>query len=105
MSGLAPFAEFEADMAEHLHDMLANVTVTPASGAPFGAQFDVADADVFEAVQAGEYTLRYLTRLAVLEVDSALEIAGGEYAGTYLVVTHPARVNGQESQVGLVRDA
>lgn len=63
---LAPFADLESRMTDDCMSMLANVIVTPASGAPFGAILDIATTDFFDTARGADFTLRYATAAATL---------------------------------------
>lgn len=96
------FAELEQRMAGVGNARLSNVSAT-ANGTPFTGQFDIADRDAFDTVQAGDYTLRYLTSVVELARSDSVTLTGGLHDGEYIVADPPARLNGQESVVGLVR--
>lgn len=78
---------------------LANVSCV-ANGVEFSAQFDITDRTAFDAVTAGDYTLRYLASGVVLKQGDDVVVDGVAYQ----VADVPARINAQEFVAGLVRD-
>ena len=53
--------------------------VTPAAGAAFSGILAIADAGVFDAVQAGEIELRYSAAAATLQRGDVLQVRGQSY--------------------------
>lgn len=80
-----------------IHDEFG-VRVTPNSGDAFVGIVSATDRTAFDAVTAGDYTLRYLAVDVVLADGD--EIFVGE--APYQVVTTPQRINAQEFVVGLM---
>ena len=94
-----PFAALEQRMAGMCMSRLANVSCA-ANGVEFFAQFDTADRTAFDAVTAGDYTLRYLASGVALKQGDDVVVDGVAYQ----VADVPARINAQEFVAGLVRD-
>lgn len=86
---------------------LANASCV-ASGVEFSAQFDTADRTAFDAVTAGDYTLRYMGAGVVLKQGDDVMVKQDDSMAddwvAYQVADVPARINAQEFVAGLVRD-
>jgi hypothetical protein len=62
--------------------------------------FNVIDRNAFDAVTAGDYTVRYITADVTLEAGDSVMINGAEY----VLPSPPLQINAQESVAGLVLD-
>lgn len=75
----APFSAIENMLTDVTMSMLSNVVVTPVAGADFPGIFSEADDGVFDAVLAGEITLRYPLQAASLQRGDLLTLRGAQY--------------------------
>lgn len=97
---MSAFAALEARTATVGYSRLANAVATTSGGESFPAFFDTTDRTAFDAVTAGDYTLRYLASGVVLKQGDDVVVDGVAYQ----VADVPARINAQEFVAGLVRD-
>lgn len=69
------------DVAPHLDAIYATLgePVTPAAGVAFHGILSIADAGVFDAVQAGEIELRYPESAATLQCGDVVQTRGRSY--------------------------
>lgn len=88
------------DVAPHLDAIYAThgEPVTPAAGADFLGMFSHADEGVFDAVLAGEITLRYALQSASLQRGDLLTIRGAQYR----VAEKPRRIGAGHEAIAVL---